>query len=286
MHTGAVPLSHVPLRWLRVHGLRRVLGGDCDADGVRSQRASVAPRGGPFAQRGSTGFPGAVIPTCRPMLDTSARRRRSERCLVPCPPGSEGDVLVLSQIPQRPRGLPGDPPDVGALRGPTSGRCSDVRSRLCRATSEIGTWEPWPYSGDLDRSATGIRSHNRAAWGARVGGPPRSPSAPRGARLCVLETGRAELLVELRAVARPGGANMFAFRRTHPRGCGRIAMWPCPQAAARRTTARVRGRPGPGAPSCWPHQRCCSARGPTCWPPGWRPCSPCSAAQHGGVATS
>jgi hypothetical protein len=128
-----------------VHGLRRVLGGDCDADGVRSQRASVAPRGGPFAQRGSTGFPGAVIPTCRPMWDASARRRRSEHRLVACPPGgagvvpkkwaargtaaalgpvawpppgSEAKVPVLSQIPQRPRGLPGDPPDVGALRGP------------------------------------------------------------------------------------------------------------------------------------------------------------------------
>ena len=271
---GAVPLSHVPVRWLRVHGSRRVLSGvrapgggfyrairqaagrceirkngelppmrigwrqifpspgcdrragihrpgarACQADGVQPPRATWAPRSSSVAQRGPTDFRGAVILTCRPMSRASTWRHWGEHRLVAClpggggvvpksgasrgivaafgpvsgpPPGSEAKVLMLSQIPQRPRGLSAYPPDVDALRGPRGPlfRCpfpsglGDVGDRNTGSATIRGRFRP-----PCDSGSPGIRSPNRAAGGARAGGQPRSPAEPKGARLCVLNRG-------------------------------------------------------------------------------------------------
>ena len=293
-------MSHVPVRWLRVHGSRRVLSGvrapgggfyrairqaagrceirenselppmrigwrqifpspGCDRragdssawrsrlpSGRRSAAAgNLGSAQRPFCAKGAHGFPGAVILTRRAMWRASAGRHWGEHRLVAClpggggvvpksgasrgigaafgpvsepSPGSEAKVLMLSQIPQRPRGLSAYPPDVDALRGPRGPlfRCpfpsglGDVGDRNTGSATIRGRFRP-----PCDSGSPGIRSPNRAAGGARAGGQPRSPAEPKGARLCVLNRGA------------------------------------------------LSGRP-----------RRCSARVPTCSPPGWRTCSP------------
>lgn len=143
MRAGWCGCSQVPRQSTcgELFGLARAAGMGTAFD--RCERAS--PRAEALCAMGPTGFRVAVIPTCLPMCHSSARRRRGGHGLVAYlpgggavvprrgasggivaafgpvawpPVGSEAKVPILSHMPQRPRGLPGDPPAVGALRGP------------------------------------------------------------------------------------------------------------------------------------------------------------------------